>query len=166
MTEQTLHENFAEYLIAQYPRAVFRSDLGGYTKRQTAVQKSPGYPDVTILVPVPPYHACLIELKDGLGKLFNQDGSVAKKRRQAHTQQAATLWYLFRHNYFCDFATSFEEARRIADSYLDPEAVNWRPSYATKLLDYMFTELTHELFDHIKHPYVYAYWEFRHGRPF
>lgn len=166
MTEQTLHENFAEYMIAQYPRVVFRSDLGGYTKRQTAVQKSPGYPDVTVLAPMPPCHGLLIELKDGYGKLFNKDGSVAKQRRQAHTQQAATLWYLFRQSYFCDFATSFEEAKQMVDVYLDPEVPNWRPSYATKLLDFMFMELKQELFSYVEHPYVYAYWEFRHGRTF
>lgn len=134
MTEHELYTLVAQYLQVQYPEVVYRFDLAadlkltvGQAKKFKTLHPERGYPDLFIAKPKdglnmdtsgnPNYYAGLyLELKAEGNSPFRKDGTL--KKDQHLQEQMVMLEKLRRRGYRAEFATGFEEAKRLIDSYL------------------------------------------------
>lgn len=121
-TEYDLHLQVVEYLTIQYPRTIFRTDLGGIrlpiglAVKVAKLQCGRAFPDLVVMEPRRGHHGLCIELKRDHAELYKKDGQM---RDDVHfAEQAAMLEELKRRGYWAVFACGFEEAKRVIDWYL------------------------------------------------
>ena len=93
--EKKLSHNIAEFLTKQYPKVIFRFDVGADIKLtigQASIVKNKllhekGYPDLFIPEPSHGYHGLYVELKKDHEAVYKKDGSY-KKNDHLETQIA------------------------------------------------------------------------------
>lgn len=84
--EQKLSENIARYLSTQYPKLIFRFDIGADVKLtigqasrvKNKLLHKRGYPDLFIAEVVNGYGGLYIELKKDKGEVYKKDGTFKK----------------------------------------------------------------------------------------
>ena len=75
------------------------------------------YLDLTILLPVYPYHALILELKASQNDLFLKDG---KKLKSDHVQEQYNMIKNLRElGYFADFTTGYDDTINIINDYMN-----------------------------------------------
>ncbi len=144
MSERELHQQVSDYLRLQYPRVLFRTDMGGVrltegqARQAKRVQHSRAWPDIFIaeqkavilvspaLSPMSPdnvshhiWPGLFIELKKEGTKLYLKDG-VTMVANPHYREQADTLGKLREKGYRAVFCCGFDEAKRAIDTYLSP----------------------------------------------
>jgi hypothetical protein len=121
MNEALLHEQVCNYLKLQYPKVLFRTDMGGVrltpgqAARVARTQAGRAWPDIFIAEPRHGSHGLFIELKRDGTRLKNKKGLYAT----AHLEEQATmLGRLGDLGYFAEFAVGFDQCKGIIDNYL------------------------------------------------
>lgn len=138
--EHQLYIKIAQYLQNNYPKAIYRFDIAAdlkLTQGQAAKFKrlhpTRGYPDLFIAHPVikahrdkdgmikitktDSYAGLYLELKADGNSPFKKDGTL--KKDQHLQEQWEMLGALTLRGYKAEFATGFDEAKKIIDEYLN-----------------------------------------------
>lgn len=120
--EYKLQKQVCQYLNNQYPKVLYMSDTIASIKlsmpqavRNKAIQKG-GFkcPDLIVFEPMGKYSGLFIELK--IESPYKLNGDLKK---DSHLEgQAATIKDLRGKGFFACFATGFDEAKQIIDTYL------------------------------------------------
>ena len=104
----------------QYPKVIFRSDLGGIKLskgmaiKYSRIQHSKGFPDLFVYYPSKGYAGLAIELK--AKNIYKKNGELLSSE---HLQaQKSVLDYLSSNKYLAKFAVGFDQAKLIIDTYL------------------------------------------------
>ncbi len=134
--EHQLYIKIAQYLQRYYPKVIYRFDIAadlkltvGQAKKFKTLHPERGYPDLFIASPrgylnepypdsVAGQMACAglyLELKADGNSPFKKDGTL--KKDQHLEEQMVMLEKLRRRGFRAEFATGFEEAKRIIDDY-------------------------------------------------
>lgn len=130
--EHQLYEKIARYLQENYPDVIYRFDIAAdlkLTKGQAAKHKrlhpKRGYPDLFIAQSAPrcidgswkyEYYGLYLEIKAEGNSPFKKDGSL--KKDEHLEEQEEMLEALRSKGYKAEFATGFEEAKKLIDDYL------------------------------------------------
>jgi hypothetical protein len=118
--ESILQKQVCGYINAQYPKALFVSDLSGIrlTIGQAValkyIRKLRAWPDLFIPEPNQIYHGLFIELKADGVKLKKIDGDYVNEHIK---EQADVLAMLNERGYHAVFAVGFDEAKSKIDEY-------------------------------------------------
>jgi len=120
--EEQMQIAVCDYINIAYQNVYFVCDGSGMvTSMVSAKRFSRQRPrkfktlDIVILHPANGYHGLVIELKDGVDKLYKKDGTIKK---DAHLMaQEHTIFHLCDLNYMARFCTSFDEAKATIDNY-------------------------------------------------
>ena len=120
--ETKVQIDVSEYIKDKYPHVIFTSESGGIklTMGQSITAKrcrsSRGLPDMWILEPKKGYHGCFLELKADDVKVYRNDGFI---KNSEHLQEQEEIQYRLRQKgFYSEFATGFEEAKKIIDWYM------------------------------------------------
>lgn len=122
MTEDQLHYQVCQYIKAQYPWAIFNTDLSGVrltpglAKRVSNLRSGRGFPDLVIYERTKSIPALFIELKRGGIRLNKKDGEWGTDHIK---EQSEMMMKLTLRGYECHFAIGFDEAKNIIDHYMD-----------------------------------------------
>lgn len=125
--EHQLYEKIARYLQTSYPDVIYRFDIAAdlkLTKGQAAKHKrlhpKRGYPDLFVAhvatIGDRYYHGLYLELKAEGNSPFKKDGTL--KKDEHLEEQEEMLEALRSRGYMANFATGFDEAKKIIDDYL------------------------------------------------
>lgn len=119
--EYVVHKAICQYIILQYPDAIFTSDGAGIrlsigsAKKIKHLKSESGIPDVIVFESHHGYFGLLMEIKRDNVKLKKKDGSWADD----HIREQAELHERLRKKgYFCDFVKGIDLGIKIADWYL------------------------------------------------
>lgn len=120
-SEESLHQQVADYLRLQYPDILYRTDFAagikmtiGQAAKHKRLQACRAWPDIQIVEPRQNYHGLFIELKTK--SPYRKDGSLLANE---HIQeQAEILSRLRQAGYRAEFAAGFTEAQELIDQYL------------------------------------------------
>jgi len=118
--EYVLYRELAAYLRLQYPKVRFHYDYAGlaHTKAQAgqmkAIQHSKGFPDLTIINPNG--GILFLELKAEGNNVFKKNGELISDEHV--TEQAMWLYALSSAGFSAYFATGFDQAKFIIDTFL------------------------------------------------
>lgn len=131
--EHQLYVKIAQYLQRNYPKVVYRFDLAadlkltvGQAKKFKTLHPERGYPDLFIANSAPrcidgswkyEYYGLYLELKAEGNSPFKKDGTL--KKDQHLQEQMVMLEKLRRRGYRAEFATGFDETKKIIDEYLE-----------------------------------------------
>jgi len=135
--EFELQKQVCRYLDLAYPKSLYMSDTIANVKlnmtqavRNKSIQKQ-GFkcPDLIIFEPRGGYNGLFIELK--VVSPFKKDGTL-KKSEHLEGQQKTIIDLLDR-GYYADFATGFDEAKKIIDMYLNEDFVHIDMNYSDLL---------------------------------
>lgn len=113
-----------KYLILQYPKVEFRSDMGGVRlpmglaiKAKKANGGRRAWPDLFIAEPAPGYHGLFIEVKKDRLEVYGKRGEM---RKSAHiSEQNEKLESLRARGYAAEFGMGLEHCIEIIDNYLE-----------------------------------------------
>ena len=121
--EFQLQKQICQYMNLQYRDVLYMSDSIAFCRltipqavRNKSVQKD-GFkcPDFIVFCPKGEYHGLFIELK--ASSPFKKDGSLYSSE---HLQgQQKTITQLLNLGYYATFAHTFEQAKKIIDSYMN-----------------------------------------------
>ncbi len=141
-SEETLHQQVADYLRLRYAGRLFHSDFGsgikltiGQASKQKRVQGGRrAWPDIFVAEPrailgghgnvmslngepvEALFYGLFLELKREGTRISKKDGSLVSDEHIR--EQAAVLEELRNRGYKAEFAVGFEEAKKIIDNYL------------------------------------------------
>lgn len=121
MKEEQVHQAVCHYLRAQYPEAIFFSDLSGVklpiglAKKVSMLKSNRGIPDLFICEPRGEHHGLFIELKREGVKLWKKDGSFTS---QHISEQYHMMSDLNHKGYLACFCFGFDDAKETIDKYL------------------------------------------------
>lgn len=119
--EEQIHFQIAEYVRIQYPRVFFISESSGLRVSRGLAAKlkktrsKHTHLDLYILYPNKGYHGLILELK--ARSIYKKDGELFKDDH-LH-DQADTIKKLNKIGYKASFATSFNEAKKLIDEYMN-----------------------------------------------
>lgn len=122
--EQSLALNISAYLQRQYPKVIFRYDVGAdlkLTMNQAVKNKKlqgglTGYPDLFLAFPNKGYHGLYVELKKDYAEVFKKDGSFKKSE---HIENQHIVHERLRELGYCvHWGLGFEDTKIKIDRYL------------------------------------------------
>ena len=122
MTEEKVQSQIVQYLKAQYPKVLFKSDMAGiklpmgYAVKLSKLRSDKGFPDIDIFEPRRGYHGFHLELKRDKVRLFKKGGLTYSSPHIG--EQAETHSKLMERGYWAGFACGFDEAKAKIDWYL------------------------------------------------
>lgn len=129
--EEKLSFLIAAYLELQYPKVVFRFDVGAdvrltpnqASKIKNKLKHKRGYHDLTILEARGGYNGLLIELKKAVSEVYKLDGGLRKawnKDTQSdhNLEQFIHLGNMRDKGYWADYGFGFEHTKDIIDNYM------------------------------------------------
>jgi hypothetical protein len=122
MSEKHLHLQVAEYIRAQYPKALLNVDLSGIkltigqAKYVKKLRSGRAFPDLVIYEKRHGYIGLFIELKVEGTKIYKENGELYSNKHLK--EQAEMLTKLEDRGYCACFAVGFDEAKRVIDYYL------------------------------------------------
>jgi hypothetical protein len=117
--EEQLQIAVCIYLKAQYSNVVFFSDASGVrltigqAVKAKKMRSGKAIPDLFIAQPTTMYHGLFIELK--AESPYNKNGTL--KKNEHLQEQLQMIQLLQTKGYYATFATGFDEAQEIIDSY-------------------------------------------------
>lgn len=121
--EAELRRMLARWLQYQYPDVIYRFDLAadlkltmGQARKHKELHPHRGYPDVFIAEPRGKYCGMYIELKAEGKSPYKRNGEL--KKSEHLKEQEVILNELNSRGYFAKFATGFNEAKGLIESYL------------------------------------------------
>lgn len=124
--ESLLREQLATWIQLQYPNIIYRFDLAadikltvGQARKHKKLHPHRGYPDLFIAEPRACYHGLYLELKAEGKAPYKKNGEL--KADKHLEEQEAILTKLNCRGYFASFATGFDEAKGLIESYLKKE---------------------------------------------
>ena len=113
----------SEYITLQYPKIIFRMDLGGIrlpiglAKKAKRLNPNRAWPDLMICEPRGKYYGLFLELKRNEDDLYTRGGSF---RETKHIKEQKVVLRLLRtKGYQAEFTCGFEETKNLIDDYLD-----------------------------------------------
>ena len=124
--EKKLSHNIAEFLTKQYPKVIFRFDVGADIKLtigQASIAKNKllhekGYPDLFIAEPSHGYHGLYVELKKNKEVVYKKDGSYKKEK---HLETQIAMHKRLRDKGYCVvFGCGFEDSVDKIREYFAP----------------------------------------------
>ena len=124
------HAMLCGYLRANYPDAIFTTDLSGVrlpiglAAQVKPLKSSRGIPDLMVFCPVGRYHGLFMEIKSREARLLNKQGGLLKDEHTA--EQLRVITQLRSLGYAAFFVRGFEAGRRCITEYMagaDGEAV-------------------------------------------
>ena len=122
-SESELRRQLAIWLQLQYPNVIYRFDLAadlkltmGQARKHKELHPKRGYPDLFIAEPRGKYHGMYVELKADGKSPYKRNGEL--KKSEHLKEQEAMLNKLNSRGYFAKFATGFNEAKGLIESYL------------------------------------------------
>jgi hypothetical protein len=119
-SEARLHDDVCDYIRAQYPKALFNSDLSGIkltmgqSIRAAKLRSSRGWPDIFIPEPRNGYSGLWIELKIAGTRMIKKNGKFATPHIK---EQATMIMLLNQRGFYASFALGFVNAKNIIDKY-------------------------------------------------
>jgi len=122
-TEYELQVRISNWLTIQYPKVLFRMDLGGIRLPISLAMKAKrlnpnrAWPDIFIAEPRSVFRGLFIELKRCRSELLTKDGQYRKTKHIE--EQRAVLSVLRSKGYRAEFGCGFDEVKQIIDDYLD-----------------------------------------------
>ena len=130
-SEKKLSYQVAKYLKLQYPKVVFRFDIGADLKLtigQSNISKNKllhkrGYHDLTILEPKGNYYGLLLELKKDKAEVYKKNGELKrrfnKKTNSCHNQEQFNHLKTMREKgYFAEYGFGFKDTIEKIDKYM------------------------------------------------
>lgn len=121
--EAELRRMLARWLQYQYPNVIYRFDLAadlkltmGQARKHKELHPKRGYPDLFIAEPRGKYCGMYIELKADGNSPYKRNGEL--KKSEHLIEQEVMLNELNSRGYFAKFATGFNEAKGLIESYL------------------------------------------------
>ena len=121
--EAELRRMLARWLQYQYPNVIYRFDLAadlkltmGQARKHKELHPKRGYPDLFIAEPRGKYCGMYVELKADGNSPYKRNGEL--KKSEHLTEQEVMLNKLNSRGYFAKFATGFNEAKGLIESYL------------------------------------------------
>lgn len=121
--EAELRRMLARWLQYQYPNVTYRFDLAadlkltmGQARKHKELHPKRGYPDLFIAEPRGKYHGMYVELKADGNSPYKRNGEL--KASEHLKEQEVMLNKLNSRGYFAKFATGFNEAKGLIESYL------------------------------------------------
>ena len=120
--ETELRRMLARWLQYQYPNAIYRFDLAadlkltmGQARKHKELHPYRGYPDLFIAEPCGKYCGMYVELKADGNSPYKRNGEL--KKSEHLKEQEVMLDKLNSRGYFAKFATGFNEAKGLIESY-------------------------------------------------
>jgi hypothetical protein len=119
--EEQIHFQISDYLRLQYPKVFFISEASGIrvsmgmSKKLKRMRSSHVHLDIYILYPNKNHHGLILELK--AQKIHKKDGELFNNEHLR--DQALTIKKLNKLGYKASFATSFNEAKKLIDEYMN-----------------------------------------------
>lgn len=116
------HLMLCTYIKANYPDAVFTTDLSGVrvsigtARKLPSLRSSNGIPDLLIFEPRGGYHGLMIEMKASGKNVTKKDGTL--KHDEHLIEQNEVLRSLRHKGYYAEFALGFEQGRELVDAYM------------------------------------------------
>lgn len=121
--EAELRRMLARWLQYQYPNMIYRFDLAadlkltmGQARKHKELHPKRGYPDLFIAEPRGKYCGMYVELKADGNSPYKRNGEL--KSSEHLKEQEVMLNKLNSRGYFAKFATGFNEAKGLIESYL------------------------------------------------
>ncbi len=121
--ETELRRMLARWLQYQHPNVIYRFDLAadlkltmGQARKHKELHPKRGYPDLFIAEPRGKYHGMYVELKADGKSPYKRNGEL--KKSEHLKEQEVMLNKLNSRGYFAKFATGFNEAKGLIESYL------------------------------------------------
>lgn len=121
--EAELRRMLARWLQYQYPNIIYRFDLAadlkltmGQARKHKELHPKRGYPDLFIAEPRGKYCGMYVELKAEGKSPYKRNGEL--KSDEHLKEQEVMLNKLNSRGYFAKFATGFNEAKGLIESYL------------------------------------------------
>ena len=121
--EAELRRMLARWLQYQYPNVIYRFDLAadlkltmGQARKHKELHPKRGYPDLFIAEPRGKYCGMYVELKADGNSPYKRNGEL--KKSEHLQEQEVMLNKLNSRGYFAKFATGFNEAKGLIESYL------------------------------------------------
>lgn len=121
--EAELRRMLARWLQYQYPNVIYRFDLAadlkltmGQARKHKELHPKRGYPDLFIAEPRGKYCGMYVELKAEGKSPYKRNGEL--KSDEHLKEQEVMLNKLNSRGYFAKFATGFNEAKGLIESYL------------------------------------------------
>ena len=118
--EEKLHIAVCDYLKLQYPNIIFLSEASGVrvsmglASKLKKMRSAHTHLDLYVLEPKGRYCGLILELK--VESVYKKDGGLYSN--QHLRDQRDTIEKLNKKGYKADFACSFDEAKKMIDSYL------------------------------------------------
>jgi hypothetical protein len=119
--EELTHRSLCSFLSAEYPQAVFTTDLSGVrlpiglAQKVKSLKSSRGIPDLIIFHPSGRFNGLLIEIKREGAKLFLKNGNLI---RDPHVEeQAEVITELRRRGYAAFFVCGFAAGSDLINAY-------------------------------------------------
>lgn len=137
--EENLQLQVSQYIMLQYPDAIFNSDIASGMRlpiwiaaKAKRMRSEKGQPDVTVFEPrmrdeafTDPhckfihYHGLCMELKKDRSVVYKQDGNLLAGKHLR--EQADMLERLRKKGYWADFVCGFDHAKKVIDWYFSLE---------------------------------------------
>lgn len=121
--EAELRRMLARWLQYQFPNVIYRFDLAadlkltmGQARKHKELHPKRGYPDLFIAEPRGKYCGMYVELKAEGKSPYKRNGEL--KKSEHLKEQEVMLDKLNSRGYFAKFATGFNEAKGLIESYL------------------------------------------------
>ena len=123
--EYDLQVTITDYLRVAFPHIIFRSDLGGVPLSKGAaikvkrIQKSRGFPDLSICASMIGYSGLFLELKPSEDDVFIKSRERLINGKASHLlEQCAVLMQLREEGYAADLVFGYTEATDLIGDYL------------------------------------------------
>jgi hypothetical protein len=128
--EESIQIQVSNYIRTAYPNAIFTAESSGLRLPMGLAMKAKkqrserALPDLILLEPRGKYHGLCVELKKV--SPFKRDGTLKRQMQKRPNgerfdhlaEQKAVLERLMEKGYWAQFATGFDEARRLIDAYM------------------------------------------------
>lgn len=125
--EFNLHRQFANYVRAQYPHALFRSDLIALAKlpvhtasMMKQLNRARGWPDFVLFEPMHDFDGLVIEIKVSQADIFNKDMTIRAGKLLHVLEQAANIEMLHQRGFVGGFFFGYDQCVEAMDTYMDP----------------------------------------------
>ena len=121
-TEAQLHSQVCQYIKAQYPNAIFNTDMSGIkltigqATKAKKLRSSNNFPDIVIYETNAYFCGLFIELKSEYARVWKKDGSPANDHIK---EQCDMSQKLFDRGYESSICVGFEHAKRVIDNYMN-----------------------------------------------
>lgn len=122
-SEKNVHQQIVDYLKAQYPEVIFRTDFAagikmtiGQAMKHKRLQHSRAFPDLTIYHPGIAGKVLFLEIKRSRDEVLRKDGTF--KKDEHIQEQAAMMDRLRGLGYSAQWALGFDNAKEIIDQWL------------------------------------------------